>query len=612
MSSDRTEIVAGPDDPPDFGDGQTALLSALLAPLLILDANGNFIYANPRAERLLRDGLRSRLEEHLKGRPNQASRGQVRFSLASGGETIVRFSLSHIKWNGKPATQVFIRNVTPYIELIDDLKARIEKFESSGQQLAEQHEGELTAIRKAYEDEKRSLLDEQLKLSLRNDELNAELQKERAIRGNIEASDKLSHDKVVSLSAEAEALRKNIDEQAGRLRDAQSEASDLRSQIDALSGTRREIEIEVEALRHKINDQNSAMESLELSMAEESTVRLELEKEVSARKSEATTLNESLKGLQERFAVATSEKEKALEDIKVLQRDLVEARLAVEDTERLRKHLDEARASQEHAQSARSQAETSLEALKKKFESLQLEHQEAIRDRDEVLSREQSLSTDIAAAREELAALKADRGALADEASRLRTELELSKCQADEARRLSYDLDAACKNMELREQELIRLREEMERLQKVSMEQQSAAEAAIAAKKEDAARIQTEIAEAVRTAENLRVQRDRLQEKLKDQIDKSAGLDSRLKKTAAEMDSMEKEVKAARKKLTKVRWQAHEYKLQRDELESRLKFKSRELEQLQLDQEPTPSNGLPAVQDSTIQAMPGDPDTHPA
>ena len=87
----------------------------LAHPVLITDAAGTIHFMNPCAERLLAQGLKERVEAHLKSPARRKLVSQVRFRRDGAGEIVLRLLRSDIEWNwqGRPATLMSLTDVTP-------------------------------------------------------------------------------------------------------------------------------------------------------------------------------------------------------------------------------------------------------------------------------------------------------------------------------------------------------------------------------------------------------------------------------------------------------------------------------------------------------------------
>ena len=102
-----------------------AVLETLLGPILIMDGNQKISYLNAAARKLLVNGLDKRLETHLRTRPDKAAFSQVRFKLANGRDLVLKIHLTSIDWIGQRATQVSIADVTPYLAAVTQLQNKL-------------------------------------------------------------------------------------------------------------------------------------------------------------------------------------------------------------------------------------------------------------------------------------------------------------------------------------------------------------------------------------------------------------------------------------------------------------------------------------------------------
>ncbi len=104
-----------PQPPSKTADEFRGLVENLAQPVLITDGDGTIHFMNPCAERLLAQGLRERVEAHLKSPAHRKLVSQVRFRRDGAGEIILRFLRSDIEWNwqGRPATLMSLTDVTP-------------------------------------------------------------------------------------------------------------------------------------------------------------------------------------------------------------------------------------------------------------------------------------------------------------------------------------------------------------------------------------------------------------------------------------------------------------------------------------------------------------------
>ncbi len=103
-----------PQPPPETASEFRGLVENLAQPVVITDGDGKIRFMNSRAERLLAQGLRERVEAHLKSPAHRKPVSQVRFRLNGRGEIILRILRSDIEWNwqGRPATLMSLTDVT--------------------------------------------------------------------------------------------------------------------------------------------------------------------------------------------------------------------------------------------------------------------------------------------------------------------------------------------------------------------------------------------------------------------------------------------------------------------------------------------------------------------
>ncbi|MGO8705220.1 MAG: hypothetical protein ACLQVA_15525 [Candidatus Brocadiia bacterium] len=104
-----------PQPPSKTADEFRGLVENLAHPVLITDAAGTIHFMNPCAERLLAQGLKERVEAHLKSPARRKLVSQVRFRRDGAGEIVLRLLRSDIEWNwqGRPATLMSLTDVTP-------------------------------------------------------------------------------------------------------------------------------------------------------------------------------------------------------------------------------------------------------------------------------------------------------------------------------------------------------------------------------------------------------------------------------------------------------------------------------------------------------------------
>ena len=92
-----------------------ALVENLAQPVVIVDRSGKIRFVNPCAERLLAHGLKERVEARLSNLARWKPVSLVRFRVEGAGDLILQIQLSDIAWQGQPATQVSLMDVTNYV-----------------------------------------------------------------------------------------------------------------------------------------------------------------------------------------------------------------------------------------------------------------------------------------------------------------------------------------------------------------------------------------------------------------------------------------------------------------------------------------------------------------
>ncbi len=91
-----------------------ALVENLAQPVVILDRAGKVRFMNPRADRLLAQGFKERLEAHLQNVALRPPAGLVRLRVDGAADLILQIRLSDIAWQGQPAMQLSLTDVTAY------------------------------------------------------------------------------------------------------------------------------------------------------------------------------------------------------------------------------------------------------------------------------------------------------------------------------------------------------------------------------------------------------------------------------------------------------------------------------------------------------------------
>jgi chromosome segregation ATPase len=234
-----------PSQPPSEIDADfRALVENLVYPVVIMDRAGKIRFMNPRAERMLAQGLKERVEAHLRSLPQrQPVISQVRFRVEGAGDLILRIRLSDIKWQDQPATQVALMDVTPYVTTAEHLSQEIAELK--------EREGGLQDWRKKLEAEVRSLVAERDKVYASSSRRLAQ-ETARLQRSRDEAQ--AQHDQVEAqlkeLVTEKERIEQSLRAELAQLRQpepkaelANEELVQARRTIDELTSARRELEM---------------------------------------------------------------------------------------------------------------------------------------------------------------------------------------------------------------------------------------------------------------------------------------------------------------------------------------------------------------------------------
>ena len=116
-----------------------ALVTKLIDPIVILNAQNRVCFTNPLAEKMLGRGLKERLERHLATVQPRRPISQVRFPLDDKTELILKIRLADIEWAGEKATQVSLRDVTPYITAAREIERRLTDRSKHFEELTAQH-----------------------------------------------------------------------------------------------------------------------------------------------------------------------------------------------------------------------------------------------------------------------------------------------------------------------------------------------------------------------------------------------------------------------------------------------------------------------------------------
>ncbi len=218
------------------------LVENLAEPVVIMDRAGTIRFMNPRAERMLVLGLREQVEAYLGEPSHRQPDSQVRFRVDRFGEVILRIHLSSVSWQGRPALQVSLRNVTPYVAAAERLSQEIEKLKGGNggsQKSPERLEAQLQSL--AAERDSVYAASSQ-RLAQETARFQKSLEEAQAQRDRLEAQLK-------ELAAEKERTEQSLRAELAQLREAAPKAEpateelvQARRSMEELAAARRELE----------------------------------------------------------------------------------------------------------------------------------------------------------------------------------------------------------------------------------------------------------------------------------------------------------------------------------------------------------------------------------
>ena len=450
-----------------------ALVENLAQPVVIIDRAGKVRFMNPRAERLLAQGFKERVEAHLQNVAVRPPASLVRFRVDGAADLILRIRLSDIAWQGQPATQVSLTDVTPYAanaerfsqdmaklkernHALQEWRTRLEAqvrslaaerdavYASSSQRLAQEtarfqkSQREAQAQRDGLEAQIRELRAEAAQLRAAApaaEPANEEFVKARrtideltAARRELEARAEQSAAQLRQLqeaAAQAESRLAAAQEQSRG--QAQAEAQQLRAQIAEGENAMAEADERNRRLDEQINQLSAAHENATRQLQDAAAARDRAQEEIARLQPLANQLAQS--GAQ--FRQKSADLDRSREAGGAMERELAAARRVLGELragrealeERIKEQVDQLLKSsaQVQAQAAeRAKAKAENERLRQQVAELRAER-EAERGRFQAQVRE--LSADHAQSKAELDRERAGRRKALDEAARLQQEI---------------------------------------------------------------------------------------------------------------------------------------------------------------------------------------------
>ena len=529
-----------------------ALVENLAHPVVIMDRAGKIRFMNPRAERMLAQGLKERVEAHLGSLPQRQPVSQVRFPVEGVGDLILRIRLSDIQWQGQPATQVALTDVTPYVTTAQRLSQEIAEFK--------EREGGLQDWRKKLEAQVRSLVAERDKVyasrSRRVAQETARLQKSRdeaqAQRDQLEAQLK-------ELATEKERIEQSLRAELAQLRQAEPKAESAneelvqaRRTIEELTSARRELEVRAgqgAAEFRQLQDAASQAES-RLAAAEEQS-RAEAEKASAERRqaqNEAQQLRGQIAEVERAMAESVERNRRLDEQVNQLVAAHENATRQLQ-AESVRSAEAEKTAAQLQAQLAEGdQAKTENERLQQRIAESQAMLAQRDAEHGQVQAEVKELTAAEAQLKAELDQERTERKKASEEAARLqqeisksaqaRNEIETQRAQllervnelaaAQAQSKMQYDAEIAERKKAL--DEIARLRQEISQaaeLEKARADLPHETASRLPTQEEDQ-RPRRSLPEAVDTAETLKAGHEVLEEQAKKRADELPGANQAL------------------------------------------------------------------------------------
>ncbi len=117
-----------------------ALVENLAQPVVVLDRAGRIRFMNPRAERLLAQGFKERLEAHLQNVALRPPAGLVRLRVDGAADLVLQTRLSEITWLGQPAMQLSLTDVTAFAANEERFRQNLAKLKERNHILREWRE----------------------------------------------------------------------------------------------------------------------------------------------------------------------------------------------------------------------------------------------------------------------------------------------------------------------------------------------------------------------------------------------------------------------------------------------------------------------------------------
>jgi hypothetical protein len=354
-----------------------ALVENLAQPVVIMDRAGKIRFMNPCAERLLAQGLKERVEAQLRNPAHRQAVSQVRFRVEGAADLILRIRLSDIEWQGQPAMQVGLMDMTPYVTTAQRLSQEIAKFKA--------HEGRSQNLREKLETQLKSIAAE---------------------RDRVYAT---SLQRLAQETARFQKSREEAQDEAQRLRGKIAEAEKTAAQLQAQVAEGDEAKAENERLRRKIAESHAAFVQLH---AECGQFQAQVKDLTAAQAQSKSELD------QER-----AERKKMLEDAARLQREVADALRAPTEAgteaDRARQQLQAEERSRRELDGGR-QAQLLNEMLRKKLTEVRHAAQQGQIEREALVQQVQSQAAELEKARADLLHEAASRQRTQEENQRLR------------------------------------------------------------------------------------------------------------------------------------------------------------------------------------------------
>ena len=550
-----------------------ALVEHLVQPVVIMDRAGKICFMNPQGKRLLAHGLKERVEAHLSSPAQRKPASQVRFRVEGAGDLILQIRLSDMPWQGQPAMQVSLTDVTPYA-------ANEERFAQEMAKLKERQHA-IREWKPRLEAQVRSLAEERdavyASSSQRLAQETARFQKSQreaqAQRDRLEAQ-------VKELRAELAQLR----EAAPKAEPTGQELVQARRTIDELTAARRELEARAGQSAAQLRQLQEAAAQAESRLAaaqqqSRSQARDEAQQlrqqiaEGERAMAESAERNRRLDGQLSQLAAAHEDATRRLQDA-TAARDRSQEEIA-----RLQQQLEAADRAQEESRAARAALEARLQPLTEQLAQSGAQLRQKVAELDRSREAGSAMERELAASRRVLEESRAGRQALeerareqADELLKSNAQIQAQVAEADKAKAEHERLQQQGAELRAaRDAERGQFQAQVKELSAVQAQLKAELDQERAERKkalEEAARLQQELSKSARAQGERSAQRDQLQQQVDELSAMRTRSEAEIERARAEIARFQRAVAEAETQADRARRQIQEEISRRQEAET--------------------------------------------